>query len=155
MLIILLQKSLGQHLIDPNILSHVLIFFSLSESYWIWILVTNSAKLPNLLLVRMRYLNWRLSTGHFDCYVQRLCSILVHSPYDNWKDDWRTSHYYRGVASSQIRSDPSCSIPLIITTLGILGASLRTCKSLSAYVLPHNTPVSRLENLYVYLTTTY
>ena len=47
------------------------------------------------------------------------------------------------------------SIPLIITTLGILGASLRTCKSLSAYVLLHNIPVSRLENLYVYFTTTY
>ena len=47
------------------------------------------------------------------------------------------------------------SIPLIITTLGILGASVRTCESLSAYVLPHTIPVSRLENLYVYLTTTY
>ena len=47
------------------------------------------------------------------------------------------------------------SIPLIITTLGILGASVRTCKPLYAYVLPHNIPVSRLENLYVYLTTTY
>ena len=47
------------------------------------------------------------------------------------------------------------SIPLIITTLGILGASIRTCKPLYAYVLPHNIPVSRLENLYVYLTTTY
>ena len=48
-----------------------------------------------------------------------------------------------------------CSIPLIITTLGILGASVRTCKPLYAYVLQHNIPVSRLENLYVYLTTTY
>ena len=47
------------------------------------------------------------------------------------------------------------SIPLIITTLGNLDASVRTCKPLYAYVLPHNIPVSRLETLYVYLTTTY
>ena len=36
------------------------------------------------------------------------------------------------------------SIPLTIPALGILGAFIRTCKPLSAYVLPHNIPVSRL-----------
>ena len=44
-------------------------------------LVTNSAELSNLLLVRMRYMNWRLSTGQ--CWY----SILVHSPYNKWEYD--------------------------------------------------------------------
>ena len=92
LLIILLKKSLGQHLIAPNILSHVLILFHWSNpteaEYCLHLnLVTNSVKLPNLLLVRIRYMNWRLSTGHFDCDVQCWCSILVHSPYNKWKYD--------------------------------------------------------------------
>ena len=67
----------------------------------------------------------------------------------------RRNKYVLGLPCFKKLSSEWDSIPLVITTLGILGASVRTCKPLYAYVLPHNIPVSRLENLYVYLTTTY